>query len=217
MNASDQTDVFLLVKEHFTSASEGDALLVWEAVKGYDLDDARAALVQHRTELGTRAWRPDINRVRGIAHSRYRERRRVRLGNLRAVDEIRRQNPAAYPPDMGDIPVILAHFGNTWATVEADPKAGEHDAAGRVAVRVYVLSACRRALAECGVSEADADAEARTIVGLEPGEKVIRVRLFQDMPPPGQTAWDAMKALAQAEYGPPPPPLPPPIQSGAPD
>jgi hypothetical protein len=121
---------------------------------------------------------------------------------LRIVDEIRRTAPMTYPPEMGDIHVILEHFGRTWAAVEADPKAGAHDAAGRVAMRVYVLSACRRALSECGVSAAAADAEARTLVGLEPGERVMRVRMFRDMPPPpGQTAWDATKAVARAEFG----------------
>jgi hypothetical protein len=200
MNATDQKEVLALVREHFGGATDGDGPLIWDAVKGYDLADARHALVQHRTELGSKAYRPDITRVKGIAHGRYRDRCRQRAGSLRIVDEIRRLAPMTYPPDMGDIPVILAHFGRTWAAVEADPKAGANDAPGRVAVRVYVLSACRRALAECGVSDAEADAEARSIVGLDPGERVMRVRLFGDMPPPGQTAWDATKALAKAEF-----------------
>ena len=196
MNASDQAEVCSLVKEHFSKATDGDALLVWDAVKGYDLADARHALIQHRKERGAAAWRPDINRVKGLAHGRYRERGRVRLGSLRIVDEIRQMSPGKYPPDMADIAVILEHFGRAWGDVEADAQEG----VGRTAMRVYILAACRRALGECGVSEAEADAEARTIVGLEPGEKVMRVRLFRDMPEAGQTAWDATKALARAEF-----------------
>jgi len=201
MNASDQKEVLALVREHFSGATDGDGPLIWNAVKGYDLADVRLALVQHRTELGSKAYRPDINRVKGIAHGRYRDRCRKRAGNLRIVDEIRQAAPLKYPPDMGDIPVILAHFGSTWADVEADPKAGAHDAAGRIAVRVYVLAACRRALVELGVSPAEADAEARTIVGLSPGERVMRVRMFREMPADGQSAWNATKELARAEYG----------------
>jgi hypothetical protein len=142
-------------------------------------------------------WRPDINRVKALACNRWRDRYRDRQDALRIVDLIRRDNPAAYPPDVGDIPAVLGYFGRAWADVEADAA----DGPGRVAARVYILAHCRRALTELGISPAEADAEARTIVGLEPGERVMRVRLFQEMPPPGQTAWDATKALARAEFG----------------
>jgi hypothetical protein len=195
MNATDQKEVLALVREHFSGATDGDGPLVWNAVKGYDLADVRNALEQHRTEQGSNAWRPDINRVKALACNRWRDRYRDRQDALRIVDLIRRQNPTAYPPDVGDIPAVLAYFGRAWADVEADAA----DGPGRVAARVYILAHCRRALTELGISPAEADAEARTIVVLEPGERVMRVRLFQEMPLPGQTAWDATKALAKAE------------------
>jgi len=195
MSEDEKAVIFRLVKDHFSKATDSDALLVWGAVRGYDRRDAVRAVEEHRLEKGTDAWRPDVRRVKAIAHGYHVHRRRESHEAQRVVDYLRRQPESAeLLHGLPDPEAVEAYFTSVWGEMEA----ADVDDAGRTAMRRLVYANAREAFAEVGLGRDESDRRARDCVGLLPGEVIPRVAPFQALPGPPPSSWDARRQLAAA-------------------
>jgi hypothetical protein len=211
-----KTDVFRLIKEHFSKATDGDGPLVWDSVKGLDYRDAERAIKEHRREKGAQAWRPDINRISFLAHTYHRDRQHSKFKTERIVDAVRRYalnhgdtrfEVKAYATDrdqlQDDVRVLMVHFTDSWAQVQASELATPF---GKQGARAYLLNHARRAFTEIGMSERDVEEYARNCVGLEPGEVLNLRSVFKgydevNEPPMSHEAIKALQALGLTSEG----------------
>lgn len=185
------------VLEHFHKATDADARITWDDVKGYGYEDAQRAIEEHRREKGSQAWRPDPRRIKALAASYYRERQRDRWDAERTIDYLRRQPESARMlHGLPDAEAIEAHYTTAWGMVESSTEEG----IGRNVARSYILGGARQAFVQIGLNDAEAERRARECVELSPGEKIPRSPLFREPPKP-QTAWNTMKELAAVEHG----------------
>jgi hypothetical protein len=194
MEADCEVNILCLVKEHFSKATDGDGKLVWEDVKGYGYEDARRAIIEHRREKGSQAWRPDLGRVKALASTYFRDRRRDRWNNCRVVDYHRQNDKTGILHELPDLEAVEAHFTNCWADVEQ-----RTEGFGRDIARAYILNGARMAFRELGLVEAEVERRSRECVNLKPTEKIPRKALFQPMPSEPKDSFEALKALAVAE------------------
>lgn len=196
MLLSEKADILAIVKSHFSKATDGDGELMWEQLKGFEFMDSKRAIEAHRIEKGERAWRPDLKRVVFLAAS-YRNDRRKAVKE-RIVDfirrEARRSGDDRFGPSEDDKTVLMLHFGEAW---QLTSDVADDD--GRNAARAYILLHARMAFGEIGMSLEDAEAHARDCVGLQPGEKIMKAKMFKPMPEVPKS-YDALKALAVAEH-----------------
>ncbi len=63
MTDGDKVAFTSVLVSHFPNLADGDAALCWRTTVEFDLVTARAAIERHRLELGSRAYRPDPNRI----------------------------------------------------------------------------------------------------------------------------------------------------------
>jgi hypothetical protein len=193
MMLNDKPAILGLLKDCFSKATDGDGQLVWDDVKGYALADAERAIKEHRREKGAQAWRPDINRIRSLAAMYHNNRARDNFRQTRVVDDIRR----AFPQGTHNVPdcvVIVNYFASAWLELQQSG-ATEH---GRESVRALIMNHCRNALTQVGIIPTDADEQAREVVELAPGEKIVKRSIFKPIPEP-QEKWEAVKALSAVE------------------
>jgi hypothetical protein len=195
VEAVEKPNVLILVRDHFSKATDSDGLLVWEDCKGYGFEDAERAIVEHRREKGSQAYRPDPRRIKSLAASYHHDRQRTRWNKERTIDLLRREQPSAeYLHGLPDMEAIEMHFTHAWGMVEA---ATESASIGQNAARSFILLGAREAFTQIGLTDAEADRRARECVDLKPGEKIPRKPLFKEMEQP-DTSWEARQKLAAA-------------------
>lgn len=191
MESTRSEEVIKLAGQYFTKATDADLNLIWDGVKGYDFADAERAIKEHRLECGKQAYRPDIRRIINLAAAYFRNRTISGRPQQRIIDFIRK----FYPFAANDADIIREHFTSSWAAV----KQANADLRGETIARAYILAHCRCALTEIGWSQTEADDAAHLYVGLEPGEKIPKQGIFNDIPKPLEESksWDAIVALAK--------------------
>lgn len=196
MYDNDKLTLMVTLKEHFSKATDGDAELMWQDLRGYDLADAKRAIEEHRREKGAQAWRPDLKRLRQLAAEFRNARRRNTYANERIIDVVRRaagmKGDTRYA-GMGDVPALTLHFAGAWERVKEDAQ----DDRGRYFIRAMIFSHAMRGFSEVGLTDTEAEEVARECVDLAKGEKIIRQSLFKasEQPP---TSFEAMKQIAKA-------------------
>lgn len=195
---TDKIRVLVELKNHFPQTTDGDGELVWKDVRGLELCDVLPAIEAHRREKGDRAFRPNPQRLRALAYTNLnqRTRRSQETTTLQWV-RLEARNRGEDLRGMRDADVLIAHFSEAWQRVKGD---AEEDF-GRNVARAYLLNHARIAFREIGMDAAATDAHARDCVELKPGEKIPRRPLFMEPEPARDASWDALKALARAEYG----------------
>lgn len=191
----DAEGVCLLVKEHFSKATQADARLCWEVVKGYSRQDAEQAVREHRLEKGAAAWRPDPRRIGALAAKFYNERMPRRLEE-RAVDVIRKFDPLTYD-GMDAVTILQHHFSEAWERVKETADTDR----GRNGMRAMILGHARSAFRQEGLADAGADTEARACVELNPGERIILPSLLKSPEKGGgSSSWEQLQKLAVADH-----------------
>lgn len=193
MEAKHEAEIMALVKEHFSSATDGDAKLIWQDVRGLAFDDAHRAVIEHRREKSDNPWRPNIERIKVIAFGHHRNRRREISAEVRTIDYIRREKlPGCECAEGRD--AIMMHFGTAWAGVcqsNADPR-------GKVLAQAFILSHCRTSLRQIGISEKEADDIARDCVDLRSGQKINSIGIFNVEYLGSRESHEEIKKLAYA-------------------
>lgn len=200
MLLSEKGFILTLVKEHFHKATDGDGSLVWESVKGLDIQDAEKAIVDHRLEKGAVAYRPDVRRISQLGHANRNERLRQNYRHEKVVEFVQRQARQNGDSRFEGEPVaaLLLHFSEAWGVVKDQQGTSEY---GTTGARAYILSHARKAFTEIGMDEKAAIDHARQCVELAAGETITMNPLFkgqEDVMQP-QKPFDAIKQLATAE------------------
>ncbi len=191
---SDQTEILLVLKDHFPKATDADGPLVWDAVKGYGLDDAIRAVKEHRIEQGKIVTRPDVRRVRTLAATYYRERHPT-TGHQTIWQALHAADPFSFD-GKNRIADLMLHFGNAWQTVKRDAT----DERGKSGARATIRYHAHMAFEQEGMTSHDAEVTARDVVELAPGEKVVLASVFKQQQQPETSAAKA-KALRQLTAG----------------
>ena len=181
------------VKGHFSKATEEDALLVWDLVKGYSREDAHRAVKEHRLEKGSAAYRPDPRRIGTLAASFYRSRRPVGTSE-RMLDFVVRQDPLTYK-GMDPLVVLQHYYRECWNRVR------EGDAAerGKAGARSLILNSARSAFRQEGLDDDAAEVEARAAVELADGERICRPAIFRTMPGPSDSSAEKARAMRELQ------------------
>lgn len=197
MYENDKLTLMVTLKEHFSKATDGDAELMWQDLRTYDLPDARKAIEEHRREKGAQAWRPDLKRLRQLAAQYRNERKRTSYANERVIDGVRRD--AGMSGDtryvgMGDVAALTLHFVGAWDRVRED---ADNDQ-GRTSIRALIFNHAKRGFTEVGLTATEAEELARDCVGIAKGEKIITRAVFRSPEEP-QTSWEAIQAIAREE------------------
>lgn len=169
----DQSEILRVLKDHFPKATDADGSLVWDAVKGYGLDDAVRAVKEHRIEQGKIVTRPDVRRLKTLAATYYRDSRpapteRTIWQQVCGADPFGSSNSTKKTGD------LMLHFANAWELVKRECK----DARGKAGARAMIMRNASMAFQQEGMSPTDAEQEARQIVELAAGEKIALPSLF---------------------------------------
>ncbi len=194
MRDSDQTEILLVLKDHFPKATDADGPLVWDAVKGYGLDDAIRAVKEHRIEQGKIVTRPDVRRVRTLAATYYRERHPT-TGHQTIWQALHAADPFSFD-GKNRIADLMLHFSNAWEVVKRDVREDR----GRAGARAFIRYHACMAFSQEGMTPADAEATARDCVELKPGEAIVTAGVFKTQQQPETSAAKA-KALRQLTAG----------------
>lgn len=196
MESKHAEEIMAMVKTHFSKATDGDAQLVWEDVRGCDFDDAHKAILAHRREKSAQPWRPDIQRIKVLAFNAMHTRRQAASKQIRVIDFIRQIDRGVCDMEAKD--AIIHHFAKSWATVEAgNPRKGNEpfDPRGVLIARAYIRAHCRQALIEVETEKDEAETIASDCIGLQPNEKLKSAGIFGvDYQP--NTSWEELKKLA---------------------
>jgi hypothetical protein len=196
MSEDDKVMILRLVKDHFHKATDSDALLVWAYLRGFDRCDAVRAIEEHRIEKGAYVSRPDLRRVKQIAHGYYLHRRGESHAAQRVVDYFRRHpDSAELLHGLPDAEAVEAHYTLVWSELAT----ADVNDTGRKAMRFLAYANARHAFSELGLDRDESDRRARDCVGLLPGETIPRVAPFHALPGPPPSSWDARRQLAAAE------------------
>ena len=197
MYENDRLTLMVALKEHFSKATDGDAELMWQDLRGYDLADAKKAIEEHRREKGAQAWRPDLKRVRQLAAGFRNAKRRSNYANERIIDGVRRE--AGMKGDtrfvgVPDVAALTTHFAGAWDRVKEDADNEQ----GRTSIRALIFNHAKRGFAEVGMTDTEAEELARECVDIARGERIV-TRSVLKSPEPAPTSWDAIKSLALVE------------------
>lgn len=179
----DEAEVCSILKDHFPKATDSDASLVWDRVKGYGLPDARSAIEKHRLERGSIIGRPDVARIVTLAAAAYNAGRPVhRERTIREAVIGHSTNP------IGD---LMSHFAKAWELVKRDCS----DPRGRAGARALILRHASMAFQQEGLSADEAEREARCIVELAEGERIITGAVFKSHEPPANKSAEKAAAI----------------------
>lgn len=193
MLEQDQSKIVAAMREHFSKATDGDASLLWEEVKGESAADAQKAIKEHRMEKGAQAYRPDIRRVRSLATSYRLTRQRANSKEQKIIDWLRLGSKASEYRGMDRVATLTLHFGDCWRILEGDKSIDDY---GRQMSRAFILSHARHGFVEIGLSAEDAESCAREAVCLSPGESIKGGKMFRTVSEPAKSI-DALANLAQ--------------------
>lgn len=194
------------LKNNFSKATDADAEMVWNDIRGVEFDDAHRAIIEHRREKGSQAWRPDPRRIKYLAYAALNDRRRAKSSELKIVDFIRRGDPANPTPSdyssVSDRDAITDHFSAAWAAVATRIPDGSGDIspAGTVIARAYILNHCRVALTEIRMGLDDADTLARECVDLKKGQRIPSAGVFRKVPSASGEEFKSFDAITRLAY-----------------